>query len=76
LKINEKICPILLIRIALVVLTSGKLKYEDDYIVAQVNSVDGKYVFFYSKPYHPHDTVFKITTVVFSNSAEKGSGPQ
>jgi hypothetical protein len=58
--------------IALVALTSGKLKYEDDYSLAQVNSVDGKYVFFYSKPYHPHDTVFKITTAVFGNSADKG----
>ena len=60
-----------LVSISLIALTSSGLKYQDDYSLAQVYELDGKYVFFYSKPYHMHDTVFTISTMVLSNNPDK-----
>ena len=52
--------------------TSSKLKYQEEYGLGVVNKVEGKYVFFYARPYHEHDTVFQFTTLVATNNADKG----
>lgn len=53
-------------------MASGTRQARQDYGLAQAFSLNGKYVFFYSRPYHPHDTVFKVTTLVMSNNADRG----
>ncbi len=58
--------------IALVVLSSNTKKNQNDNGLAVVAQLDGKYIFFYSSPYHQHDTVFRYATIVASNNADKG----
>jgi hypothetical protein len=50
------------------ILSSYKSQEDKDYSLATVYSIDGKYVFLYSQPYHKYDTVFSLSTMVLSNN--------
>lgn len=44
---------------------------QKDFSLARAPQLDGKYIFLYTVPYHDHDTLFKMSTVVLSNNPDK-----
>ena len=58
----------------LFIITLAKVTEEKNYGLGLVPQVDGKFVFLYTRPYYDHDTVFKMTTLTFSNDPNKAVG--
>lgn len=61
--------PVMLL--AVIILMSYKISDKENYALAVPSQIDNIYVYYYSKPFYNHDTVFTISTVVLTNNPDR-----
>ena len=68
-----KIIYVALVCIVVIGFASSFNSQEKDYSLARAYQVDGKYIYLYSIPYHDHDTVMILSTMVMTSHPDKAT---